>query len=242
LKYSFIIPVLNEEKIILNLLRQIRESGLHKKYDYEIILSDGGSSDNTVVIALPFVDKTVVHSSATPQNISVGRNKGADISEGVYLVFINGDVLFEDIDRFFSVLENDFIGSHFSAFTCCVKIHPYEETISDCLFLGFYNIFFHFLNVIGIGMGRGECHVLRKDLFKSLNGNNPVLVAGEDFELFTRIRRKGKILYSHKTCIYESPRRYRKEGHFRILFSWFINSISVLIWGRSVSRKWEPVR
>lgn len=242
MKYSFIIPVLNEEKLIRNLLRQLTEGGLKNKYDFEIILSDGGSNDNTINIALPFVDKIVVHKENTPQNISVGRNKGAEIADGDFLVFINGDIIFKDINSFFTILEKDFVHSTSLAFTCCVKIHPDEETFADRIFLNFYNWFFHFLNSIGLGMGRGECHIVRKDVFKSLNGNNPVLAAGEDFELFTRIRRKGDIMYSNKTCVYESPRRYRKKGHLIIFMAWFINSISVLLRGKSVSRSWEQVR
>ena len=242
MKYSFIIPVLNEEKIIRNLLNQISDEELKKKYDYEIILSDGGSHDNTVLLALPFADKIVVHTESYSQTISMGRNKGAAAAEGEYLIFINGDVLFRDLNEFFLILEKRFLGSSYLAFTCRVKIMPAEETLADKLFLGFYNRYFNFLNIIGIGMGRGECHVVRHDVFNSLNGNNPVLAAGEDFDLFRRIKKKGRILYYRKACVYESPRRYRKEGHLRIFISWFLNSFSVFFFGKSVSQTWKEVR
>jgi glycosyltransferase involved in cell wall biosynthesis len=242
LKYSFIIPVLNEEKIILKLLNQIGSGELKKKYDYEIILSDGGSRDATVKLALPFADKIVCHTGKFKQNIAMGRNSGAEKAEGDILIFLNGDIQFCDFISFMEIMVNEFTPSKAVAFTCNVRIVPEQELFADKCFLGFYNIYFHTLNLIGVGMGRGECHAVRSELYRKLNGNNPTLAAGEDFELFTRIRRKGKVLYSTRTCIYESPRRYRKKGHWHILLSWLANSASVILFKKSVSTEWEQVR
>ncbi|MEK6570659.1 MAG: glycosyltransferase, partial [Bacteroidota bacterium] len=47
---SVIIPTLNEEKIIGKMLSQFSNE-LIEKYDLELILSDGGSTDLTVEIA-----------------------------------------------------------------------------------------------------------------------------------------------------------------------------------------------
>lgn len=46
---SIIIPTLNEEKNLENLLRQLNQ--LEKKIPFEIIVVDGGSQDSTVAIA-----------------------------------------------------------------------------------------------------------------------------------------------------------------------------------------------
>ncbi len=51
MKYSIIIPTLNEAKLLPNLLLPLSEESLKEKYDYEIILSDGGSVDGTVEVA-----------------------------------------------------------------------------------------------------------------------------------------------------------------------------------------------
>ena len=58
-KLSIIIPVFNEQKCIvarLNALQKLRESNC------EVVLVDGGSTDRTVDLASPLVDK-LVHSS-----------------------------------------------------------------------------------------------------------------------------------------------------------------------------------
>ena len=213
-----------------------------EKYDCEIIVSDGGSHDNTVDIAIKHSDTVKVHSLQTKQNIAEGRNVGAKYSNGDILIFINGDILFKDVDLFFNFLNKKFLNSKYSAMTCKVKIFPHEEKLSDKLFHSIYNTYFRSLNGIGIGMGRGECQVIRKSVFFEVGGYNESLAAGEDFDLFRRIRKIGKILYSSDMCIYESPRRYRKIGYNGVSWSWLMNGISVFFKNKSISKEWEQVR
>ncbi len=241
MKISIIIPTLNEGKLLPNLLDQLTDKNLRDRFDFEIIISDGGSDDDTVEAALERVDKIIVHNEKGYQNIAKGRNAGAEVASSELLVFLNGDIIISDpIDFFNHVLA--FAKSDFLAMTCSVVVNPEERILSDSIFLGFYNWYFHMLNVIGVGMGRGECHVIKKSVFQSAGGYNEVLAAGEDFDLFKRIRRKGKILFLENIHILESPRRYRKLGHFKILFRWLINSIAVIFWKRSISKEWEQIR
>ncbi len=68
------------------------------------------------------------------------------------------------------------------------------------------------------------------------------LSAGEDFDLFKRIRKHGKILFANNLCVYESPRRYRKLGYSGVTWSWIKNSISIIFKNKSLSKEWEQVR
>lgn len=240
--YSIIIPTLNEERLLPAIMEQLADAALKSKYNYELIVSDGGSSDKTIDIARKFADKICLNEHGKAQNIAIGRNVGAKAASGDILIFLNGDVTIEDSQKFFRFVENSFKNSNFLAMTCSVKIPPDQEILSDKFFHGFYNIYFNFLNVIGVGMGRGECQIIRRNIFEKLKGNNEVLAAGEDFELFTRIRRLGKVLYSKELVIFESPRRYRKLGYFNVTFSWLKNSFSVVVKNKSISKEWEQVR
>jgi len=98
------------------------------------------------------------------------------------------------------------------------------------------------LNFISVGMGRGECQIVKRDYFERISGYDEKLAAGEDFDLFKRIAKFGKIGFIKDIKIYESPRRFRKYGYFKVIMQWIVNSVSVIIYGKSVSDEWDPVR
>jgi len=67
-------------------------------------------------------------------------------------------------------------------------------------------------------MGRGECQIVRRDIFEKVGKYNTNLIAGEDFDLYRRIKKNnGNIYYSKEIIIYESPRRFRKYGYLKTL-------------------------
>ncbi|MEA5534302.1 glycosyltransferase [Crocosphaera sp. XPORK-15E] len=77
---SIIIPVLNEEKVIKqNLLRLKHSSGI------EIILADGGSQDQTILIAQNMGVKVVF---CTQKGRAYQMNQGASIATGDILLFL----------------------------------------------------------------------------------------------------------------------------------------------------------
>lgn len=242
LKYSIIIPTLNEEVLLPKLLKQLTDKELRNRYQFEIIISDGGSTDKTLEIARHSADKVVIKQSSGTQNIAMGRNIGTKSASGEILIFLNGDVVLNDAFYFFDYLQHQFNESNYLAFTCFVWIYPDEEKFADKTFHSIYNIYFWLLNFIGVGMGRGECQVIRKDIFTTVGGYNEECAAGEDFELFKRIRKMGEILFSKKVFVYESARRFRRYGYFRVTLSWILNSFSVILKNRSMHSEWEQVR
>jgi hypothetical protein len=128
------------------------------------------------------------------------------------------------------------------ALTCKVQVFPDEEKLSDKIFHTFHNYYFALLNYIGVGMGRGECHIIRREKFFEVGCYNEKIIAGEDFELFTRLVRIGKIKFLTKIKIYESPRRYRRYGYLKVMASWFRNCVYIVLFKKSVPGEWEVIR
>ena len=83
--FSIIIPTYNEEEYLPVLLDSIKEQSFD---DYEIIVADANSTDKTREIAKSY--GCIVVDGGLP---AAGRNNGAKIAKGEYLLFIDGDDL-----------------------------------------------------------------------------------------------------------------------------------------------------
>ena len=242
---SIIVPALNEEKLIAGTLALFPRE-LRSRHGIELIVSDGGSSDATVEIAGEHADVMVVHTEKRRQTIAEGRNRGAERARGELLVFINADTVPADPERFLAGLSELLVemrnGSRIVAIACPVEIAASERRRSDRLFHLFFNNYVRGLNAIGLGMGRGECQVIAAKAFRAAGGYNSAMVAGEDFDLYKRLRAKGRIGHRADLLVHESPRRFRRYGYIRVLAQWTMNGLSVLMRGRAVSSEWEQIR
>ncbi len=239
---SLIIPVYQEEKIIECQLKRFPIE-LRKKYNFELIVSDGGSTDKTVEIAKRYADKVVVHQREYRQTISEGRNRGAEVARGNFLIFLNADSYPADIDSFFKFIRTWAAKPTSPApLACYVSGFPDEILFKDKVFYSIHNGYVSFLNAIGLGMGRGECQIVKREVFFQVGGYNNILVAGEDFDLYRRINKIAKVKFESKLVILESPRRFRKYGYLKTLWYWTLNALTVIFCGKSVSQEWEAVR
>lgn len=242
MKYSVIIPTLNEEKLLPIILNQLKDEYLQDEYEIEIVVSDGGSSDSTIEIAIQSAEVVTVHTDSIPQTIAAGRNCGAKAASGNIFIFLNGDIRIKDTHKFFNFIDKKFIPGNYDAMTCMVSIFPEEEILSDKFFQFIFNTYFHLLNMLGVGMGRGECQVVKREVFEREGGYNNKMAAGEDFDLYKRIKKNGNILFTRKLTVYESPRRYRKIGYLAVTRSWIENAVSVILKNKSIANEWEQVR
>lgn len=91
IKVSVIVPVFNSSQYIGETLDSI----ISQDFDgFEIIVIDDGSSDNSLEIVNEKLDSinipnTIIHQEN--QGVSSARNRGIDVSNGDYLVFVDAD-------------------------------------------------------------------------------------------------------------------------------------------------------
>lgn len=238
-------PTLNEEKLLEATL-SVFDREWRARVGAELVVSDGGSTDGTLEIARHHADMVVLNEVGRRQTIAEGRNAGASASQGAVIVFINGDTVPADRQRFeaclISFAQRQGKYAQASALACPVHFIPAEEKMADRAFHAFYNSYVHLLTLLRIGAGRGECQVVRRDVFERVGGYRKELAAGEDFDLLARIGIRARVRFAPEMLVYESPRRFRKFGYFRVLLSWTMNALSVMFTGRSSSDEWEPVR
>ncbi|MFA6585969.1 MAG: glycosyltransferase [Candidatus Paceibacterota bacterium] len=236
---SFIVPTKNEEKVIKKILQCL--SSYHG--EKEIIVSDGQSTDNTVLIAKKYA-KVLEHKETERQKISEGKNKGASIAQGEYLVFIDADVYIPDINSFFpktlQIFESnkDLVG-----LTVPIRVFRDQETFADKIIFSILN-FCNFIlnNYFKKGAAIGEFQMIKRGIFQKAKGYNENLVAGEDYEFFNRIAKIGKTYFAKDLTIYHTGRRAHKIGWPKLLMEWFFNYLSAVFRGGSYSKEWEVIR
>ena len=86
-KISVIIPTYNRGQYITQALESVLNQTFH---DYEIIVIDDGSTDNTQEILKKFEGK-IISLRQDNQGISNTRNRGINESHGVYITFLDSD-------------------------------------------------------------------------------------------------------------------------------------------------------
>lgn len=91
-KISIVVPVYNLDLFIGNCIESIRNQSFT---DFELILVDDGSSDNSLEICKNYVnqDSRIFIIENTHEGVSAARNLGIEKATGEYIAFIDGDDL-----------------------------------------------------------------------------------------------------------------------------------------------------
>ena len=105
---SIIVPVYNEEKTILTVLKKL--SNIRKfEYKFEVIVINDGSNDNTGKILdenQNLIDKQINNETNRGKGYSV--KKGLDSADGKYIIFQDADLEYDPSDfiKFFKLIKN----------------------------------------------------------------------------------------------------------------------------------------
>ncbi len=237
---SIVIPTLNEASGIERLLAQIKNK--LTEIDYELIVTDDGSTDGTVGIAKRYAK--VISEPNPNRTIGTNRNKGARHAKGEFLVFIDADMFVPEPNHFFKVLLDEFRRDpQLLAQTVNIKVYPDEATRADDLFLGISNLTMRFMNnALRIGASSGEFQIVRRSAFEQVGGFREHLVVAEDQDLFRRLAKIGHTRFEHGLEAWNDGRRPHTVGWLRLFAQWIRNSISLSFWGRSYDKTWHEVR
>ncbi len=136
IKFSIIIPTYNVDKYISKTLESIL---LQKYNNYEIIIVDDGSTDNTRQIINSIKDKRIKLICQKNSGVSKARNEGIKNSKGDYIIFVDGDDYLENytLEYIFNEIKNSkknttFIGKFNTVFEKgCTRNCKCEELESE---------------------------------------------------------------------------------------------------------------
>jgi glycosyltransferase involved in cell wall biosynthesis len=239
-RLSVIIPTKNEGNYLERTLRNYLS--LKNVFNFEIIVSDGGSTDQTVEIAKKYADIVITIRNGDKQNIAMGRTAGARVAKGKVLFHTDADVTVPSPADFIGNVLGMFDNSNVVAVTCPIRVYPDEETLKDLIFHKLINLSTKWSISLGFIIGRGECQFVRRTTFESVRGYDENIIVGEDGDLFHRLKKLGKIVYLNDVCVHHSPRRFRNQGYLKVIFLYIREGYSLLIRGKSYLSEWDVQR
>lgn len=174
-KISVIIPFFNAAKT----LQRAIESVLTQEEDFELILVNDGSLDDSESVAKTFLlDTRVSYLCQENRGVSAARNLGAAHAKGEWLIFLDGDDLFEP-NSFFIIANYLRLEFKNSFFQFGVKRIKKEGSISQSPMEGKY-----FPRLSG-------SFILKKAVFDKVGGYDSNLKFSENTELFHRVSTAG---------------------------------------------------
>jgi glycosyltransferase involved in cell wall biosynthesis len=218
MKVSVVVPAFNEQKLIQETLRQIKQAcaSFHELgWETEVIVCDNNSTDATAALAREEGARVVFE----PVNqIGRARNSGAAVATGDWLVFVDADShpspeLFRDVATSMS-------SGRYLAGGCTVQLEGF--TSGWRLLVRAWNG----LSRVGRLMA-GSFIVCEREAFETVGGFNLELYAKEEIDLSHKLKRlarkRGKqivILHAHplltsnrKTTLYSGREMLRFLAH-----------------------------
>ncbi|RMF93594.1 MAG: glycosyltransferase [Nitrospinota bacterium] len=232
MQLSIIIPTLNEETSLETTLKTLSHSPAA-----EVIVVDGGSTDQTLAIARQRGSRVL----SAPRGRASQMNAGARAAHGDVLLFLHADTLLpphfhREIEQALS--HPQVIGGRFDVRFDPIDPHTLKEWVQE----GLLHLVAFLMNLRSrwthIATGDQAIFIRRRCFFQL--GGYPELPLFEDIELSKRMKRAGEIACL-RSKVTTSARRWRKQGVVRtILLMWCLRLLYFL--GLSPHLLWKVYR
>jgi len=196
LRLSAIVPTWNEAGRIVRTLRNLRRSGVD-----EVIVVDGGSGDNTALLAREHADRVL----EAPGGLFLQLNAGAEEARGDVLLFHYADVelLPEARPALERALEDERVAGgafrlELASTRWCYRLIAAGAAVR---------------NRLGLGPFGDQTIFVRAAAFRELGGYRPEILLA-DHDLLRRLRRQGKVALL-SVAVRASVRRWEQDGVVR---------------------------
>ena len=230
--FSVIIPTLNEEKYLPNLLDDLTKQ---KEKNFEIIIVDGKSEDRTIDVAMKYKNKYLIKAVISQKrNLCYQRNLGAKNSTGEYLVFLDADSRIKK--NYLSDLKK-YIDKYSYPFLTTYQL-PDDNDSFNLILAQIANYGLEILKLINKQMAPGYNFVILRNIFIKLKGFNEKTTISEDHDLSIRIQNAGiKLHIIPKKLVKWSFRRVKKDGYINIFVKYGIASFYTILLGEITDKK-----
>jgi glycosyltransferase involved in cell wall biosynthesis len=206
--------------------------------DWELIIIDDGSTDDTSLVVKEFVDERIKYYYQENAERSIARNKGIDLASGKYICFLDSDDYYlpNHLEELLLTIKEK---QEPLAFFFCNLYKETNEILSlpeECEFVSKNNIEYVVQNIISTPQACIHVQILKEHQF------NTKLFVGEDLNLWMHILLKYPLIKSIKRtlilCIHEGR---TVNVHARNIYKYHLDAFRLAIKDNaiknSISRK-----
>jgi glycosyltransferase involved in cell wall biosynthesis len=205
---SVIIPTLNEEEFLPQLIECLKSQSYPP---LQIIVADNNSTDGTLKLCRAFGLK--VTDGGLPGR---GRNRGAQVASGDYLLFLDADTHFDN--TFIASLLAEMGKRDLDIASCW--FYPNTKSLALRSIHAASNLYFWVTTILGFPHGIGACLMVRRQLHRLIGGFDETVRVAEDQDYIKRASRRGGYDFLPHPKINISVRRFIREGYFRLCSRW----------------------
>lgn len=214
---SIIIPTYNEAKNIYQLVTYLKK--ISSQSDAEIIVTDGGSIDNTIALARAAGAKAL---SSPEKGRSAQMNFGAYISKGDTLYFIHADTFPPESYAYDISKAKD---EGYQAGRYRTKFNSNNSLLKINAFFTRFDWFMCY--------GGDQTLFVTRKLFNKVRGFNKEMQIMEDYDIVKRIKQYGKYKIFSKYALV-SARKYDINSWYKVQVA---NSIIVKMYRKGASQE-----
>jgi glycosyltransferase involved in cell wall biosynthesis len=216
-RFSVVIPCYNEAAYISAALKSLHRQNFGGQY--EIIVVDNNSTDNTVAIAKNLGAHVVLEKHP---GVCWARQKGTQLAKGEIIISTDADTTFSTnwLKQIDEVFNNN---PEIVAVTgpCQYNGGPLWGRVYAKMLFGL--ISFSYKITGRVSYAPAVNLAFKKSIW---DGYNTVMTQmGDEMDLLRKLRRKGKVIFDNKLVVYTSPRRLRQGFFYNVFISFFLYSV-----------------
>lgn len=199
-KFSVVISVYNKQDFIAKTLESVLAQTFQ---DFEIIIRNDGSSDNSDLEILKFKDPRIKYYPGANLGAGGGRNFVIDKSKAPYIALLDADdywypFYLEEQNRLIEQYPEE------SIFATATELKRHGK-----IFANNYSLEYDSNNTIKINYFKGSfltsllhssSTVIRKDVFRNIGYYDPSIKSGQDMDLYIRIGLNYDVIFSPRIC------------------------------------------
>lgn len=199
IQFSILIPLYNKASYIEKTLKSVLKQTFS---DYEIIVINDGSTDESVSKVLEFKDSRIQLYNQKNQGAAVARNLGIEKAKYDYIAFLDADDLWmENHLETLKILIQDFPNA--GIFASRYQLIFKEGKVTVPKFKGiatdFYGIVPDYFDAsLNYAVTTSSSIVVPKSVFEEIGIFKPNITSGEDVDMWIRIATKYTVAISNK--------------------------------------------